>query len=151
MSARWVGRSLAWALGVCAALAACAGQSAPAPGRVPVVAARLRVEPIGGRVLARIDAGGLDVVSIVPAGGLLWVSSTEQRRLTEVDPRRNVVVGHLALPGHAGTVVSVGGNLWVLLAPERLLVMVDPRRRRIVRFARVEAPQWPTSLAVGDG
>ena len=139
---------------VLALLALAVGCGAP-PERarrphVPVVSAPRAVAVPASRVEARIPTGARDVVSIVAAGGAVWVSSFDQRSLIEVDPRRNRVVNRLPVPGHPAQMLVYQGLLWALLPDEGLVAVVEPRARRIVRFIRSE-PTCMTAMAFGEG
>ncbi len=120
----------------------------------------VRMDPRGGRVIARISVGiSPEEIASGPAG--LWVRGTGARAdvavLARIDPRTNRVVQRA--DAGAGTAVAVGANaLWVSRRFESVerIDRLDPRSGRITgrtAFPRTDglAVGGPTLWAVGHG
>ncbi|MDF1797966.1 MAG: hypothetical protein P1V81_02230 [Planctomycetota bacterium] len=125
----------------------------------------LRIDPIAGDIVARIDTPIVGYEStIAAAGGKLWLVSDRQGTLTFVDPSTDSLVGETALQPRSFGVAAGFGSVWVTCMGPRLplgeegerppagpglLQRVDATTGELV--ATIEVGPTPLFLACGEG
>lgn len=73
------------------------------------------------------------ITRLVPTPSSLWVLGGPSRRISEVDPRTNIVVRTFTLPHPAGFGTYDSGFLWLSSFNDSLVMQVDPANGHIVR------------------
>jgi len=125
----------------------------------------LRVDPVAGDIVARIDTSIVGYEStIAEAGGKVWLVSDRQGTLTAVDPSTNAITGTTALEPRSYGVAAGFGSVWVTSMgprPEKgedgvrapagpgILQRVDATTGELV--ATIEVGPTPLFLACGEG
>jgi virginiamycin B lyase len=77
----------------------------------------LRIDPIAGRVVAKIPVGGDPELGIGVGLGFLWIPDPKNGTITQISPDTNRVVRVIKVPLAADPEGSIGvgaGSLWVL-------------------------------------
>ncbi|MEO6411319.1 MAG: hypothetical protein ABIO48_01920 [Pedococcus sp.] len=119
----------------------------------PISAAVLRVDPITGKVRARISLPGLQILeegAVASGEGSVWVvTAPPQHRLVRIDPKTNKVVAGTAVPDGVVAARAGLGGLWLTDPTRGELLRLDPRTQKVV--ATVEVGLGARFFAVGEG
>lgn len=137
--------------------------SAKAPGEPGGShAVLLRIDPVAGRVIARVDLGpgsGSDVVVDPDGIWVLWTSAsgpTTHMEVTRLDPATSGVVSSIPLAASYGHhLFAVGGRVVAVTTetsgePATTLNVIDPATDRPVRTVDIVGSAWPAAGNLGD-
>jgi hypothetical protein len=96
-----------------------------------------RLDPAGGRVVARIRTPGTGDYSQLAVGGRsVWATSSSARGVVyRIDPRRDRVIATVKLGGPVQGIAVGSGRVWVtrpLHGPGQLIA-IDPSKNRVTR------------------
>lgn len=95
----------------------------------------VEVDPIGGRVVRRIDVTG--VTGLAVGEGSVWVIDDLSGQLIRLDPATGRQVGSAAVPGSLDDVTAGGGVVWILDKGAGTVVLVDPATLEVTDTIRV--------------
>jgi streptogramin lyase len=73
----------------------------------------LRIDPRGGKVLARVRLGGTPAEAAARPDGLVWVTDKERSLVHRIYAKRGVVVDSFAAGPGAYSLARTGGAMWV--------------------------------------
>ena len=85
----------------------------------------LRVDPASGRVVHRFRTP-LDADRLAFGGGALWVASSGDGQLFEIDAATNAIVARPKLHGYVTDLAVADGSAWVTVTPEDLVYRLNP-------------------------
>jgi YVTN family beta-propeller protein len=90
----------------------------------------IRIDPLSGRVVARIHVDGAPIGPIV-AHGMVWVANEGEgsTRLWRVDPATNEAAGFGEPPGSGWMLQPAGGKFWT--TDGETIRMIDPESRTV--------------------
>jgi streptogramin lyase len=91
-----------------------------------------RVDPVKGKVVARIDVAAGPRFSTVGAGSL-WVISQSEGSVARIDLRTNKIKAVIAahVPGAGGEICYGGGLIWVTMSGTPVM-RIDPARNKVI-------------------
>jgi virginiamycin B lyase len=110
----------------------------------------LRVDPNGGRVLARIPVGPGSYVAGADSGAL-WVSSTHGATIVRVDPGTNTVVSRTPVPVRPKFLTVGRGGVWVLHQQTGSVTHIDSRSGQVVATIAAGVPTPWGDISTGAG
>jgi serine/threonine-protein kinase len=107
----------------------------------------LRIDPVEGRVVARVPLrAGAEGVS---AGeGSIWVANSLGDTVSQIDSATNRVVRRIRVGDDPVAVAAGGGAVWVTNYKEGTVSRIDPKLGRVV--ARLPVGPNPDHVAVGE-
>jgi YVTN family beta-propeller protein len=119
--------------------------TAPGAGLTDYVA---RVDPVAGRVLAKIRVGK-DPAAVTTAEGSAWVANSGDDTVSRIDPASGKVSATIKVGKDPITVVAGENAIWVDDLLDNSVSKIDPDRNKVVATFHVD--ERPQALAVGDG
>jgi streptogramin lyase len=116
----------------------------------------VRVDPVTGRVLAKIWVG-TGPSGIAAAGDAIYATSYDRGIVVRIDPKTNEIVARQSLgpplgygKGVGAGVVAVGeGAVWVSCQEEESVYKLDPSDLHVLE--RIKFASRPSGIAVGAG
>ncbi len=109
-----------------------------------------RIDPVEGRVVARIEVG-FHPNSLVAGFGAVWVRNTGDGSISRIDPSTNRVVATIRIPGEVGRAPApaVGaGSVWAADDTAGVVYRIDPATNEI--SARIPGVPAPGAVAASD-
>ena len=105
------------------------------------------IESDEGRIASQIPVGTAPAGVAADQGGI-WVASTDDQRVSQIDPRTKAVVQTIEVGGGPTEIVLAEGDAWVLNA-DGTVSRIDRETRSVVQ--RIPVGNGPTAIAYGLG
>jgi YVTN family beta-propeller protein len=107
-----------------------------------------RIDPVSGRLISKIRAGG-DPHGVTTAEGSVWVANSGDNTVSRIDPSTGKVSATIKV-GKDPIQVEAGENgIWVTNVLENTISRIDPDSNKVV--ATFHLDERPQAMAVGDG
>jgi outer membrane protein assembly factor BamB len=107
----------------------------------------VEVDPIGGRVVRRIDVTG--VTGLAVGEGSVWVIDDLSGMLLRFDAASGEPTGSASLPGSLDEVTAGGGSVWVLDKSAGTVALVDPLTLDVTDTIRVGSDERDVEFGGG--